>query len=79
MVENDKPQNVAKTMMERIVPYVVPKITTTIVIDNHMVVIQVHIRKTIIKDALLDGGFGVNIITEQLRLKLLKPKPHHII
>jgi hypothetical protein len=37
MVENYKPQIVAKTMIKKIISYVIPKITTTtIVIDNHM-------------------------------------------
>jgi hypothetical protein len=42
-----------------------------------MAIIQIHIRKNRIEDVLLDRGFGVNIITKQLRLKLglLKPKP----
>jgi hypothetical protein len=42
-----------------------------------MAVIQVYIGKNTIKDVLLDGGFGVNIIMERLRLRLglLKPKP----
>jgi hypothetical protein len=42
-----------------------------------MVVIQVQIGKNTIEDVLLDGGFGINIITEQLRLRfgLQKPKP----
>jgi hypothetical protein len=40
-----------------------------------MVVIQVQIRKNIVEDVLLDGGFGINIITEQLRLRLGLPKP----
>jgi hypothetical protein len=42
-----------------------------------MVVIQVHIGKNTIEDVLLDGGFGINIITKQLKLRLglLKPKP----
>jgi hypothetical protein len=39
-----------------------------------MVVIQVQIGKNIIEDVLLDGSFGVNIITEQLSLGLPKPK-----
>jgi hypothetical protein len=38
-----------------------------------MVAIQVQIRKNRIEYVLLDGGFGVNIITEQLRLKLGLP------
>ncbi len=41
-----------------------------------MAIIQVHIGKNTIKDVLLDGGFGIIIITEQLRLRLgPKPKP----
>ncbi len=44
-------------------------------INNHMAVIQVQIGKNTIEDVLLDGGFGVNIITKQLRLRLGLPKP----
>jgi len=40
-----------------------------------MVIIQVHIKKNTIEDVLLDGGFGVNIITKQLKLRLGLPKP----
>jgi hypothetical protein len=40
-----------------------------------MVVVQVHIGKNIIEDVLLDGGSGINIIIEQLKLKLGFPKP----
>jgi hypothetical protein len=47
-----------------------------------VVVIQVHIRKNTINNVLLDGGFGFNIIIEQLRLKLglptLKPTPYNL-
>jgi hypothetical protein len=32
--------------------------------DNDMVVIQVQIKKNTIEDVLLDGGFGINIITK---------------
>ncbi len=35
-----------------------------------MAVIQVQIGKNIIEGVLLDGGFGINIITKQLRLRL---------
>jgi hypothetical protein len=42
-----------------------------------MVVIQVQIRKNTIEDVLLDGGFGINIITKQLKLKLGLPKAKH--
>jgi hypothetical protein len=42
-----------------------------------MAIIQVQIGKNTIKDVLLDGVSRVNIIIEQLRLRLglLKPKP----
>jgi hypothetical protein len=40
-----------------------------------MAIIQVQIGKNTLKDVLLDGGFGVNIITKQLKLKLGLPKP----
>jgi len=40
-----------------------------------MTFIQVQIGKNIIKDVLLDGGFKVNVIIEQLRLRLGVPKP----
>jgi hypothetical protein len=42
-----------------------------------MVVIQVQIGKNTIEGMLLDGGFGVNIITKQLKLRLGLPKPKH--
>jgi len=42
-----------------------------------MAVIQVQVGKHFIENVLLDGGYGVNIITEKLRvqLSLSKPKP----
>jgi hypothetical protein len=42
-----------------------------------MAMIQVQIGKNFIEDVLLDGGFGVNIITKKLRVQLglSKPKP----
>ncbi len=58
---------------------VVPDISTTsMAIDNHMVVIQVQIGRNTIDDVLLDGGFGVNIITKQSRARLGLPKPKPI-
>jgi hypothetical protein len=45
-----------------------------IAIDNHMAIIQVQIGKNTIEDVLLDGGFGTNIIIEQLSLRLRLPK-----
>jgi hypothetical protein len=40
-----------------------------------MEVIQIQIGKNTINDVLLYGGFGINIITKQLRLGLGLPKP----
>jgi len=37
-------------------------------IDHQMVVIQVQVRKNFIEDVLLDGGFGVDIIIEKLKM-----------
>jgi len=42
--------------------------------NNHMIVIQVQIGKKIVKNVLLNGRFNINIITEQLKLKLRLPK-----
>jgi hypothetical protein len=33
-----------------------------------MVIIQIQVGKNFIEDMLLDGGFGVNIITKKLRI-----------
>lgn len=60
-----KPQNVAKIVIEKIVPFVTLEVaTTTITIDNHMVVIQIQIEKNIVKDVLLNGGSKIDIITQ---------------
>jgi hypothetical protein len=73
-----KIQNVSKTTIHKQVSSLIPKVGTTIVaIDNHITIIQVQIGKNTIEDVFLDGGFGVNIITEQLRLRLGLPKPKH--
>jgi hypothetical protein len=40
-----------------------------------MAVIQVQIGNNTIKDVLLDGGPKINIIIEQLKLRLGLPKP----
>ncbi len=42
----------------------------TIIIDHHMVVIQVQVDKNFIDDVLNDGGSGVNIIIENLKVQL---------
>jgi hypothetical protein len=49
--------------------------TTTIRVDNQIVVIQVQVGKNIVEDFLLDGGANVNIIIENLITKLSLPKP----
>jgi hypothetical protein len=41
-----------------------------------MVVIHVEIGRNFIKDVLLNGGFGVNIIMEKLRALLGLAKPN---
>jgi hypothetical protein len=83
----NKPLNVAKTNIEKTIPFVVLEVivvvvVVVVVIDNHMAVILVQIGKNIIEDVLLNGGFGVNIITKQLKLKLglpkLKPSPYNL-
>jgi hypothetical protein len=58
----EKIKNVSKATIDKQVGSSIPEATITI--DNHMVVIQVHIGKNTIEDMLLDGGFGVNIITK---------------
>lgn len=41
-----------------------------------MVVIQVQEGKNLVEDVLLDGGFGVNIITKDLRKNYDFPYPN---
>ena len=50
-------------------------IATTEAIDKHMPVISICIRKNVVDDVLLDGGSGVNVITEEVRRRLGLPKP----
>ena len=52
-------------------------IAATKAIDKHMPVISICIGKNVVDDVLLDGGSGVNVITEEerRRLGLLKPSP----
>jgi hypothetical protein len=45
----------------------------SVVINSNMVIILVHVGKNIVKDVLLDGGSGVNIITKDLKKKLKLP------
>jgi hypothetical protein len=39
-----------------------------VTIDHQMAVIKVQVGKNFIEDVLLDGGFGVNIITKKLKV-----------
>jgi hypothetical protein len=41
-----------------------------------MVVIQVQVGKTFVKNILLDGGFGVNIIIQKINVQLGLSKPN---
>jgi len=41
--------------------------TTTIEVDNYMVIIQIQVGKYIVEDVLLDGRACVNIIAETLK------------
>ena len=52
-------------------------IAATEAIDKHMPIISISISKNIVDDVLLEGGSGVNVITEEERRKLglLKPSP----
>ena len=50
-------------------------IAATEAIDKHMLVISIYIGKNVVDDVLLDGGLGVNIITEEERYRLGLPKP----
>jgi hypothetical protein len=60
-----KTQNVNKTITKKQVDSSILKTrTTTLAIDDHMVVFQVQIGKNTIKDVLLDRVYGVNMITK---------------
>jgi len=66
----------SQTTTNKQVDYSIPEVRTIVVaIHNDMAIIQVQIGKNTIEDVLLDGHYGVNIITKQLRLRLRLPKP----
>ncbi len=69
-MKTNKPQMNTKAMNEKATTYVVLDISIIAV-----VIIQVQIDKNTIDDVLLDEGFRVNIIIEQLRARLGLPKP----
>jgi len=61
----EKTQNLSRATTDKQVGSLVLEVGTTVVaIDNHMAIIQVQIGKNTIEDVLLNGGSGVNIITE---------------
>jgi hypothetical protein len=73
-----KIHNLNRATIDKQVNSSVPEVGTTILtINNHMTIIQVQNGNKIIEVVLLDGGYRVNIITKQLRLRLglSKPKP----
>ncbi len=41
-------------------------VIASMAINRHMVMIHVKVGKSLVKDDLLDGGFGVNIMTKEL-------------
>jgi len=43
-------------------------IITLVAIDHQMVVIQIQVGKFFIENVLLDGDFGINIITKKLKV-----------
>ncbi len=49
--------------------------TTSIKVDNQIVVIQIQMGKNIVEDVLIDGRASVNIIIENVKTKLSLPKP----
>ncbi len=56
--KQEKTQNLNKATTNKQVGFSVTEVGTAIVvIDNHMVVIQIHIGKNTIEDVLLDGVF----------------------
>jgi len=51
--------------------------TSTIEVNNLMVVIQVQVGKNLLEDVLIDGKANVNIITKNLSLPKPRPTPYH--
>jgi hypothetical protein len=60
-----KIQNLNIITTKKQVSSLIPEVGKIVVpIENHMVVLQVQIKKNTIEDVLLDGGFGINTITK---------------
>jgi hypothetical protein len=47
-------------------------------IDHHMVMIQVQVGKNFSDDVIINGGFRVNIIIENLEVQLNQSKPNPV-
>jgi hypothetical protein len=61
----EKTHSLSKPNIKKQDGYLIPEVGTTVItIDNHMTIIQIQIGMNTIEDVLLDGGFGVNIMTE---------------
>ncbi len=61
----EKAQNLSRTTTKKQIGSSILEVgTTTVVINNHMAIIQVQIRKNTIEDVLLNGGSRINIITK---------------
>jgi hypothetical protein len=43
----------------------------SIIVDPHMAIILMHVGKNLVEDVMLDEGSGVNIITEDLKKKMI--------
>ncbi len=41
-----------------------------IMVNNHMVMLEVHIGKNLVDVAMLDGGSNVNVITKKVKTSL---------
>lgn len=67
----------AKLFPKKLIVLIESNRTTTldIAIDPHMVVIQIHVRKNLVEDVLLDGWSRLNIIVDDLLKKLGLPTP----
>jgi hypothetical protein len=61
----EKTQNLSNVTKEKQIGFLVLEVgRVVVVIDNHMAVIQVQIGKNTIVEVLLNGGYGINIITK---------------
>jgi hypothetical protein len=50
-------------------------VIASMAIDPHMAMMYVQVSNKLVEDVLLDGRFGVNIITKKLQKRLKFPSP----